>query len=46
MAVIFSDQELTDRYSDFHGALRCLLDDARVEIPRALQGDLFEELQR
>ncbi len=37
--------ELTDRYSDFHGALKCLLDDARVEIPRTLQGDLFEERQ-
>ena len=38
--------EPTDRYSDFRGALRCLIDDARVEIPPALQRDLFEERQR
>ena len=38
--------EPTCRYSDFRGALKCLIDDVRVEIPPALQGDLFEERQR
>ena len=35
--------EPTDRYGDFHGALRCLIDDANLEVPPELQGNLFEE---
>ena len=35
--------EPTDRYGDFHGALRCLIDDANLEIPPEPQSDLFEE---
>ena len=34
----------TDRYGDFHGALRCLIEDAHLAIPSAAQGSLFEEL--
>lgn len=33
----------TDRYSDFDGALRCLLDDMNLEVPPDPQGTLFEE---
>ena len=33
--------EPTDRYGDFHGALRCLIDDANLEVPPESQGDLF-----
>jgi len=32
----------TDRFSDFHGALRCLLNDCSFLIPESAQGDLFE----
>ena len=35
--------EPTDRYSDLHGALRCLIKDANLEVPSELQGNLFEE---
>ncbi len=35
--------EPTDRYGDFHGALRCLIADANLEIPPEPQSDLFEE---
>ena len=35
--------EPTDRYGDFHGALRCLIDDGNLEIPQEPQSDLFEE---
>lgn len=38
--------EPTDRYSDFRGALKCLISDANVQLPSELQGDLFEEQQR
>jgi hypothetical protein len=34
--------EATDRYGDFHGALRCLLADAGLVVPPTVQGDLFE----
>ncbi len=36
--------EATDRYGDFHGALRCLIDDANLDVPPAVQGSLFEEV--
>ena len=36
--------EPTDRYGDFHGALRCLIDDANLEVPPEAQGQLFEEV--
>ena len=35
--------EPTDRYGDFHGALRCLIDDVNLEVPPEPQGGLFEE---
>ena len=35
--------EPTDRYGDFQGALRCLINDANLEVPSELQGNLFEE---
>lgn len=35
--------EQTDRYSDLRGALKCLIDDANIEIPQDSQGSLFEE---
>ena len=35
--------EPTDRYGDFHGAVRCLIDDANLVIPPEPQSDLFEE---
>ena len=35
--------ERTDRYGDFHGALRCLINDANIEIPSEIQFNLFEE---
>ncbi len=35
--------EPTDRYGDYHGVLRCLIDDANLVIPPELQSDLFEE---
>lgn len=34
----------TDRYSDFHGALRCLIHDANLGVPPDAQGSLFEEV--
>jgi hypothetical protein len=34
----------TDRYGDLHEALRCLIDDARLEIPPAAQASLFGEV--
>jgi hypothetical protein len=36
--------EPTDRYGDFHGALRCLIDDANLEVPPEAQASLFEEV--
>lgn len=33
----------TDRYADFHRALRCLIADANFEVPPEPQGDLFQE---
>ena len=36
--------EPTDRYGDFHGALRCLIEDANIEVPLQQQGHLFEEV--
>ena len=35
--------EPTDRYADFHGALRCMNNDANIEFPPNRQGDLFED---
>ena len=35
--------EPTDRYGDFQGALRCLIDDANLVVPSEIQGRLFEE---
>ena len=35
--------EPTDRYSDLRGALKCLIDDANIEIPQDSQASLFEE---
>ena len=35
--------ELTERYTDVNGALKCLLADANFEDPNALQNTLFEE---
>lgn len=34
----------TDRYGDFHGALRCLINDANLDVPPEAQGNLFEEV--
>jgi len=36
--------ERTDRFGDFHGALRCLIEDANLVIPPEAQGRLFEEV--
>ena len=36
--------EPTERYNDFSSALRCLIDDARLEMPIEPQGQLFEEV--
>ncbi len=36
--------EPTDRYADYHEALRCLIKDANVEIPPDAQRSLFEEI--
>ena len=33
----------TDRYSDFQGALRCVISDANLGVPSESQGDLFAE---
>ena len=35
--------EATDRYADFHSALRCMLKDCGFEIPQDAQGRLFGE---
>ena len=35
--------EPTDRYGDFHGALRCLIKDANLKVPPESQSNLFEE---
>lgn len=35
--------EPTDRYGDFQGALRCLINDANIDIPPEMQGKLSEE---
>jgi len=34
----------TDRYGDLHEALRCLINDANLEIPPEAQASLFEEV--
>jgi len=36
--------EPTDRYADYHEALRCLIEDVNVEIPPDAQQSLFEEI--
>ena len=36
--------ERTDRFGDFHGALRCLIEDANLVVPPEAQGRLFEEV--
>jgi len=33
--------EQTNRFSDFNGALRCLIEDANIELPSEPQGSLF-----
>lgn len=35
--------EATDRYGDFNGAFRCLIDDTNLEVPLETQASLFEE---
>lgn len=35
----------TDRFSDIHGALRCLLADCGCRLPKSPQRDLFDEVQ-
>ena len=35
--------ELTERYTDVNGALKCLFADANFEDPYVLQDTLFEE---
>ncbi len=35
--------EPTDRYGDFYGALRCLIDDVNLAVPPDPQGELFEK---
>jgi hypothetical protein len=35
--------EATDRYSDFNGAIRCMLEDGAVDVPADPQLDLFRE---
>ena len=32
--------EPTDRYADFHGALRCVISDSNLEVPQDTQGEL------
>lgn len=36
--------EPTDRFGDFHAALRCLFVDAAFDVPPEAQGQLFEEM--
>jgi len=36
--------EAVDRYADFHGALRCLIDDTNLELPPSDQASLFGEV--
>ena len=36
--------QATDRYGDLHEALRCLIDDANLEIPPDAQASLFGEV--
>ena len=36
--------EPTDRYSDFHSALQCMIADANLEVPPDPQGHLFGEV--
>lgn len=36
--------ELTDRYGDFHGALRCLIAHSNIEVPPDEQDRLFDEV--
>lgn len=35
--------EPTNRFADFHGAIRTMLDDCRFDVPPDTQGTLFEE---
>jgi hypothetical protein len=37
--------EMTDRYGDFHTALRCMFEDCGSEAPHDAQQSLFEEFQ-
>lgn len=34
----------TGRYGNFHGALRCLIEDANLDVPPEAQGSLFEDV--
>ena len=36
--------EPSDRFGDFHGALRCLIRDANLDFPPEQQGHLFKEV--
>lgn len=36
--------ESTDRYGDYHEALRCMLNDMNFDVPPELQPSLFEEM--
>jgi hypothetical protein len=36
--------EATDRYGDYNGALRCMLEDCGFELPQGTQSSLFGEL--
>jgi len=38
--------ERTDRFGDFHGALRCLIEDANLVVPPEAQGRPFEEVRQ
>ena len=38
--------EPSDRFSDFHTAINCMLSDCRFEVPRNPQISLFEEIEQ